>query len=78
MAVVWKEALPFDNPSNLHELCEKTHNPAMTDPDLSDLGAFVAVTRTPFAVRPRLRGVSPSSLSEAMRRLEAHVSACAS
>lgn len=46
----------------------------MTDPDLSDLGAFVAVTRARgFRGAAALRGVSPSSLSEAMRRLEAQL-----
>ncbi|WP_368733581.1 LysR family transcriptional regulator, partial [Acinetobacter baumannii] len=41
------------------------------DPDLGDLDAFVAVARA-GSVRgaARLRGVSPSSLSEALRRLE--------
>lgn len=46
----------------------------MTDPDLSDLGAFVAVTRArSFRGAAARRGVSPSSLSEAMRRLEAQL-----
>jgi DNA-binding transcriptional LysR family regulator len=46
----------------------------MTDPDLSDLCAFVAVTRARgFRGAAALRGVSPSSLSEAMRRLEAQL-----
>jgi DNA-binding transcriptional LysR family regulator len=46
----------------------------MADPDLSDLGAFVAVTRArSFRGAAALRGVSPSSLSEAMRRLEAQL-----
>jgi DNA-binding transcriptional LysR family regulator len=46
----------------------------MADPDLSDLGAFVAVTRARgFRGAASLRGVSPSSLSEAMRRLEAQL-----
>lgn len=46
----------------------------MADPDLSDLGAFVAVTRArSFRGAANLRGVSASSLSEAMRRLEAQL-----
>ncbi len=40
--------------------------------DLNDLSAFVAVMQAGgFRVGARMRGVSPSSLSEAMRRLEA-------
>lgn len=43
----------------------------MTDPNLSDLDAFVAVARTrSFRGAAKLRGVSASSLSEALRRLE--------
>ncbi|WP_418121770.1 LysR family transcriptional regulator [Variovorax sp. 160MFSha2.1] len=46
----------------------------MNEPELSDLGAFVAVTRArSFRGAAALRGVSPSSLSEAMRRLEAQL-----
>jgi len=74
MAVVWKEAPRSIIRPWLHGLCKKSHNPAMTDPDLSDLGAFVAVTRARgFRGAAALRGVSPSSLSEAMRRLEAQL-----
>ena len=44
----------------------------MPSPSLSDLDAFVAVTRARgFRGAAALRGVSASSLSEAMRRLEA-------
>jgi DNA-binding transcriptional LysR family regulator len=43
----------------------------MTEPDLSDLDAFVAVARVrSFRDAAILRGVSASSLSEALRRLE--------
>ncbi|MBM6593954.1 LysR family transcriptional regulator [Microvirga pudoricolor] len=43
----------------------------MTDLDLGDLDAFAAVARTrSFRQAARLRGVSASSLSEALRRLE--------
>jgi DNA-binding transcriptional LysR family regulator len=43
--------------------------------DLNDLSAFVAVVRAGgFRDAARLRGVSPSSLSEAVRRLEAKLS----
>jgi DNA-binding transcriptional LysR family regulator len=43
----------------------------MTEPDLSDLAAFMAVTQArSFRAAARLRGVSASSLSEAIRRLE--------
>ncbi|MGA7778297.1 MAG: LysR family transcriptional regulator [Paraburkholderia sp.] len=43
----------------------------MQDPDLSDLKAFVAVTQARgFRHAALTRGVSPSSLSEAVRRLE--------
>ncbi len=46
----------------------------MTDPDLSDLGALVAVAQArSFRAAATLRGVSASSLSEAIRRLEARV-----
>src|ERR1700719_5035283 len=46
----------------------------MNDPDLSDLGAFVAVTEVrSFRAAARLSGVSASSLSEAVRRLEARL-----
>jgi DNA-binding transcriptional LysR family regulator len=43
----------------------------MPDPDFADLGAFVAVARArSFRGAAVLRGVSASSLSEALRRLE--------
>ncbi len=43
----------------------------MTSPSLADLDAFVAIARTrSFRGAARLRGVSASSLSAAMRRLE--------
>lgn len=43
----------------------------MPSPSLSDLDAFVAIARTrSFRGAARLRGVSASSLSEAVRRLE--------
>lgn len=43
----------------------------MTDPDLADLDAFAAVARTrSFRGAAARRGVSPSSLSQAVRRLE--------
>lgn len=43
----------------------------MTEPDLSDLDAFMAVVRARgFRAAATTRGVSPSSLSEAIRRLE--------
>ncbi|MEK1852949.1 MAG: LysR family transcriptional regulator [Phyllobacterium sp.] len=46
----------------------------MIDPDLSDLGALVAVAQTrSFRAAATLRGVSASSLSDAIRRLEARV-----
>jgi DNA-binding transcriptional LysR family regulator len=46
----------------------------MNQPDLSDLGALVAVAETrSFRAAATLRGVSASSLSEAIRRLEARV-----
>ncbi|MFY7963047.1 MAG: LysR family transcriptional regulator [Elsteraceae bacterium] len=46
----------------------------MTDPDLADLDAFVAVARQrSFRGAANLRGVSASSLSEALRRLEARL-----
>ncbi|MEI9982313.1 MAG: LysR family transcriptional regulator [Aliidongia sp.] len=46
----------------------------MTDPDLADLDAFVAVARArSFRGAATLRGVSASSLSEALRRLEARL-----
>ena len=46
----------------------------MTDPDLSDLDAFVAIARArSFRGAAVLRGVSASSLSEALRRLEARL-----
>ncbi len=46
----------------------------MTDVDLADLDAFAAVARArSFRSVARLRGVSASSLSEALRRLEALV-----
>jgi DNA-binding transcriptional LysR family regulator len=46
----------------------------MNGPDLSDLGAFVAVAHArSFRAAAALRGVSASSLSEAIRRLEARV-----
>jgi DNA-binding transcriptional LysR family regulator len=44
----------------------------MAKPDLADLDAFTAVARVrSFRGAAALRGVSPSSLSEALRRLEA-------
>jgi DNA-binding transcriptional LysR family regulator len=44
----------------------------MTTPDLADLDAFAAVARARgFRGAAALRGVSASSLSEAVRRLEA-------
>lgn len=74
MAVVWKQTRRSIIRPPSHGLCGKTHNLAMTEPDLSDLGAFVAVTRARgFRGAAALRGVSPSSLSEAMRRLEAQL-----
>jgi DNA-binding transcriptional LysR family regulator len=46
----------------------------MPDADLADLDAFVAVARARgFRTAAKLRGVSPSSLSEALRRLEARL-----
>src|SRR5882757_4026210 len=46
----------------------------MPDPSLSDLDAFVAVARAhSFRGAAALRGVSASSLSEALRRLEARL-----
>jgi DNA-binding transcriptional LysR family regulator len=46
----------------------------MIDPDLSDLGALAAVAQTrSFRAAATLRGVSASSLSDAIRRLEARV-----
>ncbi len=46
----------------------------MNEPDLSDLGALVAVAHTrSFRAAAAIRGVSASSLSEAIRRLEARV-----
>ncbi len=46
----------------------------MADPDLSDLDVFVAVARArSFRGAANLRGVSASSLSEALRRLEARL-----
>ncbi len=46
----------------------------MIDPDLSDLGALVAVAQARnFRAAAALRGVSASSLSEAIRRLETRV-----
>ncbi|WP_342360849.1 LysR family transcriptional regulator [Terrarubrum flagellatum] len=47
----------------------------MSDPDLSDLDAFVAVARArSFRGAAQHRNVSASSLSEAVRRLEARLS----
>jgi DNA-binding transcriptional LysR family regulator len=44
----------------------------MADPQLSDLDAFAAVARRrSFRTAATLRGVSPSTLSDAVRRLEA-------
>lgn len=46
----------------------------MAEPDLADLDAFVAVARArSFRGAAALRGVSASSLSEALRRLEARL-----
>ncbi len=46
----------------------------MIEPDLSDLSALVAVARArSFRAAATLRGVSASSLSEAIRRLEARL-----
>ncbi|AMM17737.1 MAG: LysR family transcriptional regulator [Pseudomonadota bacterium] len=46
----------------------------MDDPDLSDLNAFMAVTQVrSFRAAARVRGVSASALSEAIRRLEARL-----
>ncbi|MGA3303132.1 MAG: LysR family transcriptional regulator [Methylovirgula sp.] len=46
----------------------------MADPDLADLDAFMAVARArSFRGAAALRGVSASSLSEALRRLEARL-----
>jgi DNA-binding transcriptional LysR family regulator len=46
----------------------------MSDPDLSDLEAFVAVATTrSFRGAAKLRNQSPSALSEALRRLENHL-----
>eukprot|EP01036_Dinobryon_divergens_P048609 gene48610-biopygen39520 len=46
----------------------------MTRSDLSDLDAFVAVAEArSFRGAAALRGVSPSALSEAIRRLEARL-----
>ena len=46
----------------------------MDDPDLSDLSAFMAVTQVrSFRAAARVRGVSASALSEAIRRLEARL-----
>jgi DNA-binding transcriptional LysR family regulator len=48
-----------------------TENRTMTDPNLADLDAFVAVARArSFRGAGTLRGVSASSLSEALRRLD--------
>ena len=44
----------------------------MIEPDLADLSAFAAVARArSFRRAAALRRVSPSSLSDALRRLEA-------
>lgn len=46
----------------------------MSEPDLSDLSAFVAVAQARgFRPASLTRGVSPSALSEAIRRLEQHL-----
>ncbi|SFI51474.1 DNA-binding transcriptional regulator, LysR family [Phyllobacterium sp. CL33Tsu] len=46
----------------------------MSDPDLSDLSALVAVAQTRnFRAAATMRGVSASALSEAIRRLEARI-----
>jgi DNA-binding transcriptional LysR family regulator len=46
----------------------------MADTDLADLDAFTAVAQArSFRGAAKLRGVSPSSLSEALRRLEARL-----
>ncbi|GLS46389.1 LysR family transcriptional regulator [Methylobacterium brachythecii] len=46
----------------------------MPDPDLADLDAFVAVARArSFRGAARLKGMSASALSEALRRLEARL-----
>ncbi|MBC7990323.1 MAG: LysR family transcriptional regulator, partial [Luteimonas sp.] len=46
----------------------------MTTPNLADLDAFAEVARArSFRGAAYVRGVSPSSLSEAVRRLEARL-----
>ena len=46
----------------------------MAEPDLADLDAFMAVVRAGgFRTAARRRGVSPSALSEALRRIEARL-----
>jgi DNA-binding transcriptional LysR family regulator len=46
----------------------------MTEPDLADLAAFAAVARhRGYRGAAAIRGVSPSALSEAVRRLEARL-----
>ena len=46
----------------------------MADTNLADLDCFAAVARArSFRGAAGLRGVSPSTLSEAVRRLEAHL-----
>lgn len=46
----------------------------MAEPDLADLDAFMAVVRAGgFRIAARQRGVSPSALSEALRRVEARL-----
>lgn len=46
----------------------------MSDPNLADLDAFVAVARArSFRGAARLKGISASALSEALRRLEARL-----
>jgi DNA-binding transcriptional LysR family regulator len=59
--------------SGLHSTgCTKQRT--MNDPDLSDLSAFMAIsTVRSFRAAARLRGVSASALSEAIRRLEARL-----
>ena len=59
-----------DNPYQYRTSCAGFRT--MPEPDLADLDAFVAVARARgFRTAAAMRGVSPSSLSEALRRLEA-------
>jgi DNA-binding transcriptional LysR family regulator len=55
-------------------LYEKTNNESTMENDLSDLNLFLAVCRAGgFREAARATGLSPSGISEAMRRLEARL-----